>query len=127
MSTEQTLVDAVISHGVDILNKCLADPNDVKKYLERIYQERLDYPVPKDRINPENWFIPEHYKKIDIEELLISQCPRENLERLQVELSLYRKNNMISVLKAMKYVVDTLRANDIVWGVGRGSSVSRCN
>jgi DNA polymerase III alpha subunit len=24
----------------------------------------------------------------------------------------------------MKYVVDTLRANNVVWGVGRGSSVA---
>jgi DNA polymerase III alpha subunit len=24
----------------------------------------------------------------------------------------------------MKYIVDTLRANNIVWGVGRGSSVA---
>jgi DNA polymerase III alpha subunit len=31
---------------------------------------------------------------------------------------------MIPMLKTMKYVVDTLRANDVVWGVGRGSSVA---
>jgi DNA polymerase III alpha subunit len=31
---------------------------------------------------------------------------------------------MIPVLKTMKYIVDTLRANNIVWGVGRGSSVA---
>ena len=31
---------------------------------------------------------------------------------------------MIPVLKTMKYVVDTLRANNVVWGVGRGSSVA---
>jgi len=28
------------------------------------------------------------------------------------------------VLHVMKYVVDTLRENQIVWGVGRGSSVA---
>ena len=31
---------------------------------------------------------------------------------------------MTPVLKAMKYIVDTLRANNVVWGVGRGSSVA---
>jgi DNA polymerase III alpha subunit len=31
---------------------------------------------------------------------------------------------MVDVLKAMKYLVDTLRANNVVWGVGRGSSVA---
>jgi DNA polymerase III alpha subunit len=27
-------------------------------------------------------------------------------------------------LRYLKYMVDTLRANNIVWGVGRGSSVA---
>jgi DNA polymerase III alpha subunit len=31
---------------------------------------------------------------------------------------------MIDVLKAMKYMVDVLKSNNVVWGVGRGSSVS---
>lgn len=31
---------------------------------------------------------------------------------------------MIPILKTMKFIVDTLRANNIVWGVGRGSSVA---
>jgi len=40
------------------------------------------------------------------------------------ELRLFAKHDMIPMLKTMKYVVDTLRANNIVWGVGRGSSVA---
>jgi len=31
---------------------------------------------------------------------------------------------MYDVLHVMKYIVDTLRANNILWGVGRGSSVA---
>jgi DNA polymerase III alpha subunit len=31
---------------------------------------------------------------------------------------------MIPVLKTMKYIVDTLRKNNVVWGVGRGSSIA---
>ena len=31
---------------------------------------------------------------------------------------------MMAVLKCMKYIVDTLREHNIVWGVGRGSSVA---
>ena len=40
------------------------------------------------------------------------------------ELRLFAKHDMIPMLKTMKYVVDTLRANNVVWGVGRGSSVA---
>ena len=31
---------------------------------------------------------------------------------------------MIDVLRFMVYMIDTMRKNNIVWGVGRGSSVS---
>ena len=34
------------------------------------------------------------------------------------------QDNMILMLKTMKYIVDTLRTNNVVWGVGRGSSVA---
>jgi DNA polymerase III alpha subunit len=61
---------------------------------------------------------------MDIEEFLVSQCPEQNYDRLVKELALFRQNNMIPVLKTMKYIVDTLRANNVVWGVGRGSSVA---
>jgi len=61
---------------------------------------------------------------MDIERYLIDQCPERNIDRLKTELELYRKNQMIPVLRAMKYIVDTLRKNQIVWGVGRGSSVA---
>jgi DNA polymerase III alpha subunit len=124
MSTEEILSNSVLIHGPKILNKCLINPYDIKLYLDRIYQERLDYPVPKDKIDITNWLIPREYKDIDIEEFLVAQCPEENYQRLIKELELYRKHDMLIVLKAMKYIVDTLRKNNIVWGVGRGSSVA---
>ena len=111
-------------HGPDILDKCVADPSSISKYLERIDFERLNYPIPLTEINSSNWFIPKEYKEMDIEAFLVSQCPEENYERLVEELDLYKKHNMIPVLNAMKYIVDTLRANNVVWGVGRGSSVA---
>jgi DNA polymerase III alpha subunit len=61
---------------------------------------------------------------MDIEEFLVSQCPKQNYDRLLQELDLYRKHDLLPVLRAMKYMVDTLRNNRIVWGVGRGSSVA---
>jgi DNA polymerase III alpha subunit len=61
---------------------------------------------------------------MDIEEFLVNQCPEENYPRLVKELELYQKYDMVMVLKTMKYIVDTLRKHDVVWGVGRGSSVA---
>ena len=61
---------------------------------------------------------------MDIEGYLVEQCPKENYQRLLEELQLYKSHNMIPVLLTIKYIVDTLRKNNIVWGVGRGSSVA---
>ena len=124
MSTEEILSRSVLLHGPEILEKCLADSAEIEKYLHRIHQERLDYPIPKDKIDITNWLLPKEYKDMDIEKFLIDQCPEENYERLVKELDLYRKHHMLIVLKAMKYIVDILRKNNIVWGVGRGSSVA---
>lgn len=126
MSTkvEHTLAQGVIFHGPEILERCIADPGEISLYLDRIQLEHLDYPITKDKINIDNWLIPKEYKDLDIENFLYQKCPVENKERLSLEISLYKKNNMIMVLKAMKYLVDTLRSNNIIWGVGRGSSVA---
>ena len=77
-----------------------------------------------DQSNQSNWFIPKSYIELDLEEYLLEICPKENYQRLRTELELFKKHNMVPVLQAMKYIVDTLRQNNIVWGVGRGSSVA---
>ena len=123
-NTLENLIKGVMQHGPEILENCVANPNDIVQYLQRIDQERLDYPLTKLQVDKSNWFIPNEYKQLDIEEFLVTQCPEQNYPRLIEELALFKQNNMIPVLKTMKYVVDTLRANNIVWGVGRGSSVS---
>ncbi len=122
--SENDLIEGVLRHGPKIIERCLADPNDIFSYLQRINQEHLRYPVPKDQLDTSRWYIPTEYEEMDIEGYLISQCPKENYERLIQEISLYKQHNMLMVLKTMKYVVDTLRSQGIVWGVGRGSSVA---
>jgi DNA polymerase III alpha subunit len=123
-NTIENLIKGVMQHGPEILEDCVADPNDILQYLQRLDQERLDYPITKLQIDKNNWFIPPEYKQLDIEEFLVNRCPEENYARLMHELALFEKNNMMYVLKTMKYIVDTLRKNNVIWGVGRGSSVS---
>jgi len=49
---------------------------------------------------------------------------QEEKIRVEEELVLYRKYNVLNVLKFLVYLIETMRDNNIVWGVGRGSSVS---
>lgn len=121
---EATLAEAVLRHGVEILPKCLADLESIHPYIERCYQESLDYPMPKDSIDIKKWHIPEDYYT-NLTEMLYGMCENdEQINRVNQELELYIKHGMYDVLHVMKYIVDTLRNNGVVWGVGRGSSVA---
>lgn len=78
-----------------------------------------------DAANQSQWHMPDEYKTVDIAAWLLEQCSGEaELQRVGLELILYQERNLFPLLQYMKYLVDTLRANNIVWGVGRGSSVA---
>ena len=78
-----------------------------------------------DRKNIEHWHMPESYYQIDVLEWLLDKCTSdEEKQRVQLEYKLFEKKEFVRVLQFLIYFVDTLRANNIVWGVGRGSSVA---
>jgi hypothetical protein len=78
-----------------------------------------------DSINFNNWFMPDEYRNFDIAAYVLSLCNTdEELQRVGKELLLYQKRDMFVLLQYLKYLVDTMRTNNIVWGVGRGSSVA---
>lgn len=69
--------------------------------------------------------MPDEYKNFDIAQWLLDQCKNDaQRQRVGQELLLYIDRNLFPLLQYLKYLVDTLRKYNIVWGVGRGSSVS---
>ena len=78
-----------------------------------------------DIANQNNWYMPNEYKNFDIAKFVLDQCQNEEeMQRAGQELLLYQERDMFILLKYLKYLVDAMRNNNIVWGVGRGSSVS---
>lgn len=78
-----------------------------------------------DQKNQTAWHMPDEYKNFNIIEFLLDKTTNEEeYQRVVKELDLFYQYDMIDVLKYIKYLVDTMRHNKIVWGVGRGSSVS---
>lgn len=78
-----------------------------------------------DEINRSNWYMPESYQNFDIAQFILDQCKTDaELQRAGEELLMYQERDMFMLLRYLKYLVDTMRKNNIVWGVGRGSSVS---
>ena len=96
---------------------------DCKK-LERYCQHGLDI-EQFDELNQSKWFMPDEYKQMDIAKFVLDQChAEEELQRAGKELLMYQDRELMPLLQYMKYFVDTMRANNVVWGVGRGSSVA---
>ena len=72
-----------------------------------------------------NWYMPDEYKNLDIAKWILDQCQTDSeRQRVGEELLLYLDRNLFQLLQYLKYLVDTMRKHNIVWGVGRGSSVA---
>lgn len=75
--------------------------------------------------NQQRWHMPEHYKKLDIADHVLSLCKGEaELQRCGHELLMFQERDMFDLLRYLKYLVDVMQQNQVIWGVGRGSSVA---
>lgn len=95
--------------------------------LLKIYQEPTDVDSLElfDEANQCTWFMPDEYKSFPIHQWLSDQCKtEEELARVDAELILFVQHGMFDLLFYLKYLIDTMREHNIVWGVGRGSSVA---
>jgi DNA polymerase III alpha subunit len=78
-----------------------------------------------DQQQQSEWFMPEEYKQLDIAKWLLDLCKsQDELQRVGEELLLFQERNLFPLLCYLKYLVDTMRDHNIVWGLGRGSSVA---
>lgn len=124
--------DILYSGNLELLSEITVIESDEIKTLESISDLKLKkfYELPIniedfDYQNQQHWFMPEEYQNFDIENWLYKQCKNNNqLTRAKEELVEFNRRGMILLLKWLKFFVDTCRNNKILWGVGRGSSVS---
>lgn len=87
------------------------------------YEKRVNQ-SPVDKFDTK-YNIPLKYKSIDLVDYFSSKIETEKESiRVAEELFLFNKYGLEDTLRLLIYVVDQLRSNDIVWGVGRGSSVA---
>lgn len=133
--SESDLVDILYTNPNCELDQFIViDPST---YNNSVRQLKLDFPLLQayhpitgsvedfDQVNQNSWFMPDQYKSLDIAQWVLDQCRSDvELQRVGDELLKYQDRNLFDLLKYLKYLVDTLRENNIVWGVGRGSSVA---
>lgn len=128
---------AALLYGHDINDSIIVDDKEVDLFNNNSEQVlgvavKLSHPISDDmdvteyhRLCTEVWDIPDKYRTLDMESYLLSLC-KEEKETLRVELeyAMFEERNLIPLLQFLVYIVDNMRGNNIVWGVGRGSSVA---
>jgi hypothetical protein len=132
---ESDLVDMIMSGAtIDSLQGMLVEPSvnlePASVYLEQV-PELIEYLFTDmtveefDAMKQNSWHMPEEYRQLDIAEYILSLCDTDaRLQRCGEELLLFQERNLFDLLRYLKYLVDTLRDNNMIWGVGRGSSVA---
>ena len=114
--------DILVDHTVDFEKLRLAEFDT----FDLVYNQECDLSIQQfDCQQQQNWFMPSHYQQLDIAEHVLSLCHNQDqLQRCGQELLMFQERNLFDLLKYLKYLVDTMRQHDIIWGVGRGSSVA---
>ena len=132
--TENDLCDLYMRDPTRTIKNCLVDK---QINLDSIFLSDENLPIlveyvdtklsleEFDEINQSQWQMPQEYYEIDIAKWVLDQCKtEEELQRAGEELLKFHDRGMFPLLQYLKYLVDTMRRNNIVWGVGRGSSVA---
>lgn len=92
------------------------------KYDELVQQQTVEQ---FDHRCQANWYMPDRYKQLDIAEHILNLCNTQaELQRCGEELLLFQERNLFDLLRYLVYLVDVMRENQLIWGVGRGSSVA---
>jgi DNA polymerase III alpha subunit len=132
---ESDLVNMIMSGAtIEGLTGMLVEPGvnleTASAYLEQVPElveyAFIDMTVEEfDALKQNSWHMPDEYKKLDIAEYILSLCDSDaQLQRCGQELLLFQERNLFDLLRYLKYLVDTMRSHNMIWGVGRGSSVA---
>jgi DNA polymerase III alpha subunit len=137
--TNKDLIDMIYSGHADKVHVVLCDADDdIDKFNAAMEEQGLDklqkyIPIDVDQKTfdgalQSEWFMPDEYKDINVYEYVLGKaetpCPQHVQDRIWKELRAYQVRGMFPLLQYMIYLVDFMRENNIVWGVGRGSSVA---
>jgi len=106
------------------VDKTYAEFAKLQKYLPIDYKEEVPIEL-FDQAQQDQWNMPEEYLNFDIATHVLGLCQTDaELQRVGKELLLFQERGLFNLLRYLKYFVDTMRKNNIVWGLGRGSSTA---
>jgi DNA polymerase III alpha subunit len=130
------LVDLLYKNPeIDMSHFIVEDPEQFNNAIRQTYAKFPNLQIYRkssaqsieefDSQNQSEWWMPEEYKNMDIAKWVLTQCKNDaELQRAGQELILFQERNLFDLLCFLKYLVDTLQKENMIWGVGRGSSVA---
>lgn len=78
-----------------------------------------------DQEAQQRWLMPDEYRDMDIAQYVLDLCTCDaERQRAGHELLMYFDRDLFPLLCYLKYLVDVMRSNHVIYGVGRGSSVA---
>jgi DNA polymerase III alpha subunit len=119
-----TMKDVIVDRYVD-LESAVMILEDIPTFIR--YNDLAESEPTKDFDHrcQANWHMPPHYKDLDIAEHVLNLCKTDaELQRVGEELLLYQERNLFNLLRYLHYLADVMKDNQVIWGVGRGSSVA---
>lgn len=122
LATEQQAIE-LLYRGVDIADLMLADPVQYNQHCADLEIS----PAPTVPNWSKHFNVPLRYQQLDVAQYVRLRVPNNDgvtSVRVEQELELFAARNLLPILQLLIYIVDVLRENNIVWGVGRGSSTA---
>ncbi len=135
IAKHELLVKRALSGEVFTELRAVAHP-DIKQYNESsgyatpiiIWEDTGDGTTTGPDPETFGWTIPKKFLDLDIEDLCITALEEKQLNteeyvnRLSWELIQMEDKNMHQFVRCLLYVIHQFKENEVVWGVGRGSS-----
>ena len=134
--SNRDLIDMIYTGHADKVHVVLCDESDDVNNFNKAMEEQGMSPLQKyipldvdqktfDGVCQSEWFMPDEYKNMNVFEYCVKKTEKPHeYKRVDEELEEFKNRGMIDLLRYMIYLVDFMRKNNIVWGVGRGSSVA---
>jgi DNA polymerase III alpha subunit len=108
--------------------------SEIERYNDKFSEDKVNY---KKEMNETclDWDIPKRYKELDVYSYILNglkkevrDCDfsdeeiRQRFYRVKMELRIWKKRNLLDMLRTLIFIVNTLEERKIIWGTGRGSS-----
>lgn len=109
--------------------------DEIKNY-NRLVSDKIQLKTNSSELHLDlGWNFPIEYMELDLLDFIynkhIELTSSMNIDeinnrdiRLIQEYQLFEQCNQLNLIRTSIYIVDTLEKNNLIWGVGRGSSVS---